>query len=522
MEFSMEKFNDHSLASALLTAFLAWLLYSIGQAIHRLYFSPIANFPGPRLAAVSFWYEIYYDVYLGGQYTFKIIRLHEEYGPIIRINPYELHVSSPDFIEKLYAGPGNRRDRWGWFTKQFGMPDATFGSNDHDTHRMRRQAINPFFSKLAVRNLQPMIDERVEALLTRFREFRASGKPIILDHAFSAYTNDIAHEYTFGHSDHRVDQHDFEPKFHAASVAGSSGGCVIKHWPWTLFLMQSLPDRFMTWLDPNMSSFFDLLKGIRKQIQEMKSVSSDSKDTDHRTILYEILNSDLPPKEKSDKRLAQDGQAMIVAGTVTTSWALCLAAYYLISQPETLKKLKKELSEALDGPNSIVPLAVLEKLPYLTGCVQECIRLSYGACTRLQRIAPDETLVFNDGKKDWFIPPGTPVGMTSVQIHHDESIFPESRKFLPERWIDNPRLFKYVLSFSKGTRQCVGINLAYAELYVVLARMFRGYGSKETRFEDDVGYLELFETTAEDVELTRDIFIPVAKAGSKGVRIAVK
>ena len=143
-------------------------------------------------------------------------------------------------------------------------------------------------------------------------------------------------------------------------------------------------------------------------------------------------------------------------------------------------------------------------------------------CTRVQRIAPDETLIFNDGKKDWSIPPGTPVGMTSVLVHHDESIFPESRKFLPERWIDHPHLDKYLVSFSKGSRQCIGINLAYAELYLALARIFRAYGSKKMRAEDDVGYLELFETTADDVELAKDVFIPMAKAGSKGVRILVK
>jgi hypothetical protein len=69
---------------------------------------------------------------------------------------------------------------------------------------------------------------------------------------------DIAQEYAFARSDHRVDQYDFEPTFHDASVAGSTGGALIKQYPWILPLMQSLPDSFMTWLDPNMRSFFGL------------------------------------------------------------------------------------------------------------------------------------------------------------------------------------------------------------------------------------------------------------------------
>ncbi len=167
-------------------------------------------------------------------------------------------------------------------------------------------------------------------------------------------------------------------------------------------------------------------------------------------------------------------------------------------------------------------MATVEQLPYLTGCVQECIRLSYGVCTRLQRIAPDETLTFNDGNKDWFIPPGTPVSMTSVLIHHDESVFPDSRKFSPERWIGHPDLAKYLVSFSKGTRQCIGINLAYAEIYLVLAKIFRAYGSKDVKEDGDLGYLELFETTDYDVTLTKDVFIPVGAPGSKGIRVLVK
>jgi hypothetical protein len=47
--------NGVSASIALFTLFAAWLVYIVAQAVHRLWFSPIAGFPGPRLAAVSFW-----------------------------------------------------------------------------------------------------------------------------------------------------------------------------------------------------------------------------------------------------------------------------------------------------------------------------------------------------------------------------------------------------------------------------------------------------------------------------------
>jgi hypothetical protein len=67
---------------------------------------------------------------------------------------------------------------------------------------------------------------------------------------------DIAQEYAFARSDNRVDQEDFEPTFHKASIAGSSSGALMKQYPWVLPLMQSLPESFMTRLDPDMASYF--------------------------------------------------------------------------------------------------------------------------------------------------------------------------------------------------------------------------------------------------------------------------
>jgi hypothetical protein len=48
-----------------------------------LFWSPVAGFPGSKLAALTFWYEFYYDVIKQGQYTFKIKELHEKYGEFV-------------------------------------------------------------------------------------------------------------------------------------------------------------------------------------------------------------------------------------------------------------------------------------------------------------------------------------------------------------------------------------------------------------------------------------------------------
>ena len=74
--FLSDSLSTHKV-SVLVVSFIVYLIYEV---VYRLYMSPISEFPGPRLAAASFWYEFYYDIVLGGKYTWKIAELHEKYG----------------------------------------------------------------------------------------------------------------------------------------------------------------------------------------------------------------------------------------------------------------------------------------------------------------------------------------------------------------------------------------------------------------------------------------------------------
>jgi len=58
---------------------LATIVYTI---IYRIYLSPLARFPGPKLAAVSKAYQFYFDVLKAGKLPFELVRLHERYGSI--------------------------------------------------------------------------------------------------------------------------------------------------------------------------------------------------------------------------------------------------------------------------------------------------------------------------------------------------------------------------------------------------------------------------------------------------------
>lgn len=69
-------------ATLALTGAVSVLFYAVAVAIYRLFFHPLSKFPGPKLAAVTKWYEFYFDIVhdVGGQFTREVRRMHDLYG----------------------------------------------------------------------------------------------------------------------------------------------------------------------------------------------------------------------------------------------------------------------------------------------------------------------------------------------------------------------------------------------------------------------------------------------------------
>ena len=149
----------------------------------------------------------------------------------------------------------------------------------------------------------------------------------------------------------------------------------------------------------------------------------------------------------------------------------------------------------------------------LTSAATPGLRLSYGIVQRSPRIAEDQAFQY----QGYTIPPGTPISLDHYHMHHSESVFPDSHTYKPERWLDNPKgpdgikhLSRYMVAFSRGNRMCLGMQMAYAEMFAAIATIFR-------RFD-----LELFETDKSSVEFYRDYVTAQVKPGGMGVRVLVK
>lgn len=190
----------------------------------------------------------------------------------------------------------------------------------------------------------------------------------------------------------------------------------------------------------------------------MAAVSSATKDDTHpRTIVHEIMESKLPPSEKLHDRVFEDVSTVTGAGFETTASVLRLTSFHMFSNAEIRQRLRAELASIGAKSDNLPDLKILEQLPYLTAVLMEGLRLSPAIATRMARVAP-KTDIFYD---QWRIPAGTPVGMTILLMHTDETLYKEPMRFNPERWI-NPDVRKQAdqifAPFSRGTRNCLGMQ----------------------------------------------------------------
>ncbi|PGH02755.1 hypothetical protein GX51_04489 [Blastomyces parvus] len=492
----------------LAAAFVAWLCYLGCLAVYRLYISPLARFPGPKLAGLSRWYEAYYEIALLGQYSRRIDEMHDKYGPIVRVAPDELHIKDSRFFEQVY-GQDPKLDKPGWANK-FGMKDVTFTTPEHGLHRERRAALSRIFSRRTVLNFEPIIRQHAELLCERISQSAGSGQPLVVSDAYPCFSGDTIMKYALGFNYKQLESPNFD-SFHEAFQAMGASGHLTSQFPWFLPLINALPDRLVEWMQPALASLLQLKKDLWDLTAGIvRGETLAEKDTPHPTIFHEILQSDLPIWEKSHIRLFGEAQSVLGGGIEPPAHALSVATFHIANTPRIHQRLRSELAQAFPDIKTSPRLLELEKLPYLRACIHESLRLSYGLSARNPRTR-GQPLRYGE----WLIPARTTVAMTIVDVHHDENIFPNSHSFIPERWLGEPcardglPLERYLVAFGRGSRSCLGINLAWAELYFAMGILFRQLEFK------------LHETDVSDVELKHDFFVPRAKLDSKGVRVFV-
>ncbi|KAJ5738022.1 benzoate 4-monooxygenase cytochrome P450 [Penicillium malachiteum] len=254
-------------------------------------------------------------------------------GPVIRVNPNEIHISDPYFFDQVFNQTNGRADKPINVAEAFGPFSGILATPSHDLHRLRRSAVSPFFSKKSVNDLVPVIWKPITMLLERLHHASVTGEVLNIKYFYAAVTMDLINSSCFARDPMIVKLPDFGSK----SVDDVDG-----------FLVVSL-------LNLHIPSFMRItysLPALAKQVEAIRHGEDTShKDVSHRTVIHELLNSKSPPQELKRDRIRDEAFSLVSAGSGTTEFVTRNTAYHIAANPEIRKRLHKELVTAIPDIN---------------------------------------------------------------------------------------------------------------------------------------------------------------------------
>jgi cytochrome P450 len=159
---------------------------------------------------------------------------------------------------------------------------------------------------------------------------------------------------------------------------------------------------------------------------------------------------------------------LFIAGSDTTAMTLAWALFLLDRHPSILDAVTNEAREVLGDrdptPDDLPKLALLDRV------VKETMRVVPTAPVLfMRRVATDTTL---GGKP---LPKGANVIVSPLAAHHDPDVFPEPRKFDPDRWLSvDPPPYAY-FPFGAGPRTCAGALFASQSIRLVLSMIVKRF-----------------------------------------------
>ena len=178
-------------------------------------------------------------------------------GPIVRINPFELHIDDPEYYDVIYA-TGKPYDKLESYSSRFDMDLSAFSTADAEKHRIRRAAISPFFAMNKIRSHNGLIQGVIDHISHRLStEYAGTNKVLGVREMWGCMVSDVITELAFARRKNFADA----PNLHAWFTDSLSGMLHLTHWMthmhWVITLMNSLPNWLVKWTTPELAAIIE-------------------------------------------------------------------------------------------------------------------------------------------------------------------------------------------------------------------------------------------------------------------------
>ncbi|KXX72952.1 Pisatin demethylase [Madurella mycetomatis] len=448
--------------------------------------SPLRKFPGPFLAGYTNLWRL--AQVLAGDYQKTIKKLHEQYGPVVRIGPNTLDIDYPELIRTIYSTDGR------WHKTEFYHNNSAivngrityhiFSTTDQVEHARMKRPVVKYFSQGACLDLEPHMDGVISDFIKHLdQRFASPGslKACNLGEWVAYYAWDLISSTTFSRRFGYMEAgRDFDQTIAIADKALDYFSAVGQI-PWLDFLLDKNP--VMRIGPPNLSN-------VTRIALESLVARTQGKDANFNPAVPDYLAHFLESKT-THPDLVNDGTVMgyllvnLLAGADTTAITIRAIFYFCLKNPSTYERLVREVRAAGFDADKPVAYTAAHKLAYLDAVVKEAMRLHPAVSMLLERYVPQGGLTLPDGS---YVPAGTAVGLNAYVTGRNKGLYGEdAEEFKPERWLKGDgeteerykaRLVKMQqadLTFGAGSRVCLGRHLALMEVYKIVATLVNRY-----------------------------------------------
>ncbi|KAI3318955.1 cytochrome P450 [Xylariaceae sp. AK1471] len=431
------------------------LVYVVASMIYNRYFHRLRNVPGPFLCAVSWlpWYKYWFSGYMHRH----VLRLHETYGPVVRLGPSEVSFIDGAAWKDIYSLKRCRqieRDPKSFpaLTPNGAKFDLlTYSPSDHAKYR---KILNPSFSEKATKEYEPTIHQNTDNFIKKLSaRLQDRDSKINLTQWLQWLTFDMVADVVFGEPFDCVTEERSHPCLALSMDLVSFSSFIV----------------FVAWWT-GLKNFLIKLSGVEALFVNMvrskceKHMESKSK----KASIFSNLNKDGRPLNQPEI----DGNltALVIAGSETTGFILTATSYYLATNPEYFRKAAAEVRSAFSSTVEINDDA-LRKLPYLRAAVDEALRMTPAEPNGLARkVVIDGIDIANQ-----YIPKNTAIYVSQFAQNRHSSHFHLPDEYHPERWLNDAKFqndkLDMVQPFIMGVNVCIGRGLAWMEMRVILAKM---------------------------------------------------
>jgi cytochrome P450 len=388
----------------------------------------------------------------------------QRYGDIFKVggdnSPPFVYVGNPQAIKEiLTADPAQFHSGQGNGVLRYLLGDNSITLLDGDRHERQRRLLIPPFHGDRLRTYSQLICDITQEVTDEW----TIGKPFAVRPPMQEITLRVILGAVFG-----LDEGErFQQLRQLLNLVLEALGTPLSS---TLLFFPSLRQDwgpFSPW-----GRFLRIKQQVRQLLYDEIRERREQGDFSRTDILSLLLSArDEAGQPMTDEELHDELMTLLVAGHETTASALTWALYWIHHLPDVQDKLLHELDTLGDG---VDPMEIA-RLPYLSAICSETLRIYPIAPSTFIRILKSPMEIGG-----YQFEAGTALMPSIYLIHQREDIYPEPKRFKPERFLERQYSPYEYFPFGGSNRRCIGAALALLEMKLVLATIVSRYQLKLT------------------------------------------